>query len=445
MRLSDLLSMSIESLFKRKVRTILTILGVIIGTISIVVMMSLGVGMKAAILEEMSSYGALTSISVYVNEWGDDDEKKLHLDEEAVETFSNIPNVEYVSPAIKLDVLIKYGSYLGYTTLVGLDEEGLERMDFAVEAGDIPRDKTSLELFIGNMVITQFYNPNTYYYPYYDSGEPVDVDMMKDTMFLILDMDGYYAQGSISATGQPAPQVRKRVISTSGLMAGGLDTYSEGAYNVYCNIDALRMALKKDFKNRAIPGQPLDKNGKPYKDIYYNIIYVYADSMENVTSIQEQINSMGYSTEAMAEWIESDMNTINVIQYALGGIGAVSLFVAAIGIINTMMMSIYERTKEIGIMKVLGCKLHDIQTLFLFEAGFIGFIGGAIGIGLSYLISGLINKAMASSDMGMGNISVIPPWLAIVSLVFAVLIGMIAGFIPSLRAMKLSPLEALRN
>ena len=121
------------------------------------------------------------------------------------------------------------------------------------------------------------------------------------------------------------------------------------------------------------------------------------------------------------------------------------MLVAAISITNTMMMSIYERTKEIGVMKVLGCDIRNIQTLFLMEAGFIGFIGGIVGVGVSYLISIAINSLVASSEMGMTNICRIPLWLTPMAILFAILVGMVAGFLPSLRAMKLSPLAAIRN
>ena len=136
------------------------------------------------------------------------------------------------------------------------------------------------------------------------------------------------------------------------------------------------------------------------------------------------------------------------IQAVLGGIGAVSLFVAAIGITNTMMMSIYERTKEIGVMKVLGCDLRNIRSLFLMEAGFIGFIGGVIGLILSFILSVVINKVAANANEYMaasGGISYIPIWLVLLSLVFAVMVGMVAGFFPARRAMRLSPLAAIRN
>ena len=120
---------------------------------------------------------------------------------------------------------------------------------------------------------------------------------------------------------------------------------------------------------------------------------------------------------------------------------------AAIGIANTMMMSIYERTKEIGVMKVIGCGLKNIRQMFLLEAAFIGLAGGIIGNILSFIISAVINTLLASSGaMGIsGNISYIPVWLLLTSIGFAVLVGTAAGYFPAGRAMRLSPLAAIRN
>ena len=116
-------------------------------------------------------------------------------------------------------------------------------------------------------------------------------------------------------------------------------------------------------------------------------------------------------------------------------------------IANTMMMSIYERTKEIGVMKVIGCSLGNIRQMFLLEAAFIGLGGGVIGNVLSFLMSAAINALVKGKEMGMttGQISYIPLWLVLVSLGFAMLVGTAAGYFPARRAMKLSPLAAIRN
>ncbi len=151
----------------------------------------------------------------------------------------------------------------------------------------------------------------------------------------------------------------------------------------------------------------------------------------------------------MTDFLDSMQKTMATIQAVLGGIGAVSLLVAALGITNTMIMSIYERTKEIGVMKVIGAALSDIGKIFLFEAGIIGTIGGLFGIAISYLASFVLNK-LAMQFGGMGpdaigsKISIIPLWLAVSSIMFTTIVGLVSGFYPARRAMKLSPLEAIR-
>ena len=163
--------------------------------------------------------------------------------------------------------------------------------------------------------------------------------------------------------------------------------------------------------------------------------------------MQKAITDLGYEARSNMEWLEQSRQQSQMVQAVLGGIGAVSLFVAAIGIANTMMMSIYERTKEIGVIKVLGCSLRNIKQMFLLEAAFIGFIGGVAGNILSFALSFAINVVTAHGGaMGLdSDISYIPVWLVAASMGFAVLVGMVAGYFPALRAMRLSPLAAIRN
>ena len=135
------------------------------------------------------------------------------------------------------------------------------------------------------------------------------------------------------------------------------------------------------------------------KEFCYSYAQLKVDDKDNVKTVANTIKEMGYNVETNAEMMDSVNRQMGIIQAVLGGIGAVSLFVAAIGIANTMMMSIYERTKEIGVMKVLGCSLGNIRGMFLMEAGFIGIFGGIIGNILSLLMSMAINALTANSDM----------------------------------------------
>lgn len=457
MRFSDLLRMSSSSLWKRKVRTILTVLGVVIGVASIVVMVSLGLGLNKATMDQIESYGGLTTITVsegsgsnssFGSSSGSSSEEAKRLNDALVESLSQIEHVELVAPVLSSRLIAKDGQYENsWMTVYGMTPEGLEKQGITIGEGHLPTDSEELEFFYGNQVVMDFTNSKTGE-GFWGSDEEPPIDLMKDTIFYIFDPDAYY-QWQSPSQGQSVKPPKKFLIPTAGIMAGGRDEYKAGCYNVYCNMDALKAKLKQIFKNKAIPGQPTNKNKKPYKELFYNQLYVYVDKIDNVTEIQKMINDMGYEAYSNADWIQQQQQQMGLIQAVLGGIGAVSLLVAAIGIANTMMMSIYERTKEIGIMKVLGCNLGDIRMLFLLEAAFIGLIGGAVGLALSYGISVLLNNVLKLGEVMAGMegaaISYIPPWLALASMGFAIVVGMLAGFFPSLRAMKLSPLAAIRN
>ena len=462
MKFIDLLRMSISNLWRRKLRTFLTVLGVIIGTASIVVMISLGLGLTRSTMEQIEQSGGLTTITVregsgvmmssgggvmveVASSSGGKDEMAGKLTDAVTEEFKKIPHVKVVSPVLNLYPYLKVGAYEGSVGVKGMTAEALEGMDIPLSEGaTLPTDPEKLEFLFGNQVITNFSNGRTNQ-SYWETGELPDIDLANDPIFFIMDSDAYWNSkyGGTDENGNPIVPPKKYMYPSTGLIAGGIDDYNEFSWDAYCNIDALKAQLKKIFKNRPIPNQPTRSNGKPYKEWFYEEMYVSVDEMENVKEVLKTINDMGYSGYSNAEWVEQMQSQYAMVQAVLGGIGAVSLFVAAIGIANTMMMSIYERTKEIGIMKVLGCTLGRIRDLFLMEAGFIGLAGGVIGLILSYGISALINTLLA--DSYYTNISFIPLWLSGAALVFAVLIGMLAGLMPAMRAMKLSALSALRN
>lgn len=446
MKFLDLLRMSSGNLWKRKVRTILTILGVVIGVASIVVMISLGLGLSKSLVDQYESYGSLTQITVN-QPWGrgGDDAEQLRLDDALIEQLKGIEHVESVNPVLQTSIIAKYGRYTGNIQLRGLSSEALEGLNLEIGEGSLPTDEKEFAIFYGASVLMDFYDEKGGG-GYWETGELPDIDLMNDQIFYIFDTDAYYQSQGVSETGEAVAKPKKHLLKVCGIeKKPENDMYTPNGWYTFCNIEALKKQLKKEFKNKVIPGQPSMKNGKPYKELFYNEIQVNVDEMENVVEVQNLIKDMGYEAYSNTEWLESEQKTMGYIQAVLGGIGAVSLLVAAIGITNTMMMSIYERTKEIGVMKVLGCDLRNIRSLFLMEAGFIGFIGGVIGIVFSFIISIVVNKVVSGMSEYMTSISYIPFWLVILSLFFAVLVGMVSGFFPARRAMKLSPLAAIRN
>lgn len=445
MRFFDLLMMSVNNLRRRKLRTALTVLGVIIGTASIVVMVSLGIGLNGLNRELIESYGSLTQISVYGEQYygGDDKSEPKYLTDELAVKFNRIPHVTSVAPILEYWVLMQQGIYESNMSLIGTSREYLEQIPLG--EGKLPaKDSKNIELVVGNRIVMQFHNSKTGK-GYWDTGELPDVDFMNKPMFVIFDTDGYY-QFKSGDTQAQAP--KKYLLDTAAMVAGSMEDYSDYAYSVYVDIDLLKAQLKKIYGKKPIPGQPTNSKNKPLKEFVYSEMVVNVDKMEHVMEVQEALNNEGYQTYSNMEWMEQSEQQSDMIQAVLGGIGAVSLFVAAIGIANTMMMSIYERTKEIGVMKVLGCDMGVIRNMFLLESGFIGLMGGMIGILLSYGISFLMNQFLGIGQImtGMeGDISRIPLWLSGAAVIFAIFVGMAAGLFPALRAMKLSPLAAIRN
>ena len=462
MRFPDLVIMSVNNLRRRKLRTVLTVLGVIIGTASIVVMVSLGIGLDRMFMEQIASLGSLTTIEVYSGSsygggmamaiGGSGSSKSsepAYITDEVVEQIRRLPHVTDVSPMLEINVVMRQGAYEAqYLSIVGVSQSFLSQIPLG--EGQIPASG-EMGLVMGNMVQQNFYNPKTGR-GYWDTGEMPAVDFMGKPLFVIFDMDAYFQSKSGSSgsgeEGQPAVKPPKKyMLNATGLVEGGAEDWNSYSYSVYTDIDGLKSQLRQVFKKGVIPGQPTNKKGKPLGYLTYSRAQVFVDDMEHVPGVQKQIANMGFQASSQAEWMESTKQQSSMIQAVLGGIGAVSLFVAAIGIANTMMMSIYERTKEIGVMKVLGCDMGNIRNMFLIESGFIGFMGGIAGIILSYMISLVINRFVNMEEVnGMsGHLSRIPPWLALSAIVFAVFVGMAAGFMPARRAMKLSPLAAIRN
>lgn len=504
MKISDILGMSLMNLWRRKTRTVLTVLGVIIGTASIVVMLSLGIGLKESMLEQVGTAGGLTEIMVSSDsDYGTDD---LLLGDSTIETFYGIEHVEKVEPQIWYTMPVQAGKYESFFTIVGISGEYLENIE--LEKGELPQAGGTLSMIAGNQVITEFMDVATGEWTYYESDELPNVDMLSTPMVGGIEKEeintadtmgndsadtGSYSDPTFAVTSNDredqdddfgeeedfsineedygtddfsydeygdesmsysyfSPSMKRVPIKVTGVTAGDAESYSEYSYYCYTKLDVLKDFLKQNYSlNEVIPGQPTDRDGKPYRDLKYNQITVKVDESNNVEEVLQTIQSMGYRAEANKEWLEEIEKEFMIIEAVLGGIGAVSMLVAAISIANTMTMSIYERTKEIGIIKVLGCGLGNIRSMFLAEAAFIGFLGGLAGIGLSYLLSIAVNRiapsvVSESLDLAEGAyISRIPPWLVLLAVIFSTIIGMIAGFFPAQRATKLSPLAAIRN
>ena len=456
MKFRDLLTLALRNLFRRKTRTVLTVLGVIIGTSSILVMMSLGLGMSRQTKQLYQEAGSMKTITVYAfNQKGNETE----ITDDTLKQLKQLDHVEDVSPQLDVSVTAKCGPYEGYLSLTGVSQAFLKELP--VKSGKLPpANADNLSLVYGNHFQDNFYKASKSGSGNFGNSGDVQIDPLKDTIFFIFP-EGYKpapktSGGSSGGTGTSAQSSvvsssggdngekgqKKYILDTAAVLDGGSSGYNSYSYSVYCDIDTLKSFLKQRYRKSLVPEPKLNKKGKPV-------------DMSHVSEVQKKIATLGYQADSNMEWLEQSKQFTGMVQAVLGGIGAVSLLVAAIGIINTMMMSIYERTREIGVMKVLGCDMTNIRDLFLVESGFIGLMGGLIGTVLSLLISLLINFLVANGGSEQlsvfyqgaegAAISYIPIWLALFAIVFAIFIGAAAGYLPAKRAMRLSPLAAMRN
>lgn len=447
MKFGELIQFSLGSLWRRKLRTALTLLGVMIGTASIVVMMSLGIGLNESTVKQIENSGSLTRISVnnyggyFGMEKGASTSTSVKLNKQAVESFAALEHVLCASPVYDFTIIAKSGKYEAWMTVYAISYEMLAEMKIPIIKGAMPEKGAPLTLMAGRSVGFNFYDPTARGRDFgfgFGSGNEPPVDLYAAPIFVVYDINAYQ-----KALGGEGAMPKKYLVETSALLGvEGEQGWSEYDYSCYAELESVERLFTKLFKKNAWPNQRTDAKGKPINPMEYNQAYVLVDEVDNVAAVQKLINDMGYQASSDMDYLKAMQEQSRTIQYVLAGIGGVSLLVAAIGITNTMLMSIFERTKEIGIFKVLGCSLGNIRSMFLIEAGLIGFGGGALGLGLSFGLSAILNATLGAS---MGSISVIPFWLALLGLGFAVGVGMIAGLSPALRAMKLSPLEAIRS
>ena len=429
----DLFRMGIQNLWRRKLRTFLTILGVIIGASSIIVMLSLGFGMTQAFEDQVSQWGDLTTINVqkqYMEPMPG--QKQVKLDDNAVMSFKELPHVTAVSPTLETYGFIKIGKYQANAPIRGIDPATMEAFGFEAAEGRLLNPNDKLTVVFGSDMANNFHDPNSRVW------REVDVNLMKDRMKLSLE-PGY--MGPMDPGGDNK-KPKEYDIKSAGILEGGNWETSYGIYMPLTEVESLVKDQQKSQGGR----QDRDRNSG------YDQINVKVDDMEYVADVQTVIEDMGHNAFSLNDQLESFKEQALIIQAVLGGIGAISLLVAAIGITNTMIMSIYERTKEIGVMKVIGASLKDIKRLFLFESALIGLVGGTFGVGVSYVISYFMNKIggqFVGGGMGMGGaetqISIIPIWLVLAAMAFSALIGIVSGYFPARRAMNLSALDAIRT
>ncbi len=432
MRWTDLLYVIRQNLWRMKLRVGMTAIGVLIGTSAIILLVALGAGLQDIATQDLGSIGDLTLITVYSPSRfggalpGMPAGRQAVLNEDALQRFRALPGVSVAAPVIQLEssAHMEYRRLVhGYAEVVGIDPRDADLLGLEVQSGTLSLG--SGQAVVGAKIAADLYDPRR--------GVPPDTtpSLTGESITLVVQ--------AASADGQPKERrVRLRVSGTFKA------TGDETDYSIY-------------LTRREVERLNTWGSGRPpnYKRDGYPLVLVKVSDPRYALPVQNAISQAGFMAYSAQSILEGLNRFFLVIKVILGGVGGVALLVAGFGIANAMVMAIYERTREIGLMKAVGARNRDVLFIFLGEAGAIGALGGAGGVLFSMAAGALINAiggsylAAQAAQSGAAEFTIptlvrISPFLAVSAVLFAAGVGLAAGIYPALRATRLSPIRALR-
>lgn len=397
MNLAETFQLALKNILASKVRTLLTMLGIIIGVCAVIVIVGLGNGMQGYIEDSFADMGT-DSLTVMI--MGRGSSRSVSEEEMYLLVADNSGVLKQISPTVSMSGTVKIGSDShSATTVTGVSEDYFSMKGYEVAQGrglqytDIANRKKVC-------VIGQYLNVA------YFGGSAVDQTLkVGGTTFTIV--------GVMAA-------------ETDDLEEGGTDDCVFVPYST-----AARLSFTGTISSYTMTVQDTDHISEAKSLVESKLYDIFSDDD-------------AYTVSSMAEMVEQMNSMVNMIIYILAGIAAISLVVGGIGIMNIMLVSVTERTREIGIRKALGAKESAIMRQFVIEAATTSSLGGVLGILLGYGLSALATSVIANI-MPDTPITVSPSLLAVV-VAFGVStgIGVVFGYLPAKKAANLNPIDALR-
>lgn len=383
MKLIDILRIAAGNLKRNRLRTVLTVSGVVVGVGAIVFLVSLGFGLQKLALDKIVRLEALKVITVTPGS-----KTESQLDAGVPEEFKKISGVSAVSPITRHVVTFKIGSVETEQVVYGIKPEFLDMENIKISVGQAFSSKDAKEeMIMSKEILTNF-------------GLSQDSVLGKNINYTYTGSGGE----------------KKGTLKAVGLF---------------------------DEKGVYVPFDTISGNNESYASTKVKV----ADK-SNVPEVKRTIESMGYNTSVIQDQSVAVNQVFAIINIILGGFGMIAFFVAAIGIFNTMTISLLERTHEIGVMKAIGGNNKDIAMIFITESALIGFLGGVFGLTVGWFLGFLLNllvNFMATESGGEAVVLFdIPLVFGVLTILFSFLISTVAGIWPARRAAKLNPLEALR-
>jgi len=445
MKLRDMTQLAVRNLREAILRNSLTTLGVAVGVASLVAMLSLGVGLQQLATSRLSKSGLFDSIFVTAktNLRGPGAgppatraaaPKARPLDENARAEISKLPNVIEVYPQIRFFTEVRFDGKPFATMVAGMPEsskssgafdgmqgnffssadadEAILQAEFAKELNPQPASLVGKDLVL-RYAERQLLSPQT--------GDPAE------------------SGGGFSVVPK---EKRLRIIGVVDTEpASGFGGFGSGRLLIPLAVaETLRAAQINDLRD-VVRGTSADKPT-------YASLTVRVKSPSLVDAAEAKIKDMGFGAFSLLDASKSLRIFFSVFDLLLGIFGSLALAVATLGIINTLVMAILERRREIGVLKALGAADSDVKQLFFVEAGVMGLAGGVLGVFFGWLIGRTLtlgtNIYLKRQELPGVEISAVPWWLVAGAIGFAVLVSLIAGLYPASRAAKLNPVDALR-
>ncbi len=389
------IELTLKNLVYQKMRAVLTLLGVIIGITAVVAMVSIGAGMSKAVEEQFEAFGTNKIIVTATRQLGATGQGLTDSD---VDDIEDVFGVEFVSPMYSVSLASEFKGEERIVTAMGLDPSKAKRTFSDVGAFNLQSGRW-LRAGDRNVVVVGYQIHDDYYKSSVETGNKIIIQGAEFRVVGIFNEIGDPDRDNIIMMDiGRLRELLDRGDSVTGMIARA----KNGA-----DVDIVALRIEELLKNR------------------------HEDAEFMVSTSQQLLGSIRSMTQ--------------VIQVVFGGIAGISLLVGGIGIANTMIMNVMERTPEIGIMKATGATNRQVMNIFLVESGIFGLIGGAIGVLFGYLISKGIN-VVAEDYLGPNLlVTAVTSEMVIMALVFSLVVGVASGVYPAYRAVKLDPVEALRG